>query len=149
MTDIAASLGIEQLKRLDQLNNIRKEVTDGYTAALSKHSKYLQLPKTPDNCFHSFYGYPITVKEGASFTRADIVRFLEKYNIETRAFMGGDLSVQPAYRGENTRTYGTLTNTKLITDNSFFIGCHPHIDQTRRDYVLSVFEKFFKEKKLA
>ena len=52
----------------------------------------------------------------------------EENNIETRAFMGGDLSRQPAFRNEkNVKINGSLKNTMNIFENSFFIGCHPNV----------------------
>ena len=143
MTDLAASLGIEQLKKLDSLNKIRVEITNYFTDRLKKYEEYLQLPMVPENCFHSFYGYVILVKEKTPFSRGDIVRFLEQHKIETRAFMGGNLALQPAYRNENIKIIGDLKNTVKIMNNAFFIGCHPYIDEVQREYVVFTFDKFF------
>jgi len=145
MTDITASLGIEQLKKLDNLNKRRLEVVKQYTENLSKFSDYLILPKIPNNTFHVFYGYVIIVKENEYFNRLDIVRFLEKNNIETRAFMGGNLALQPAYRDQNIKISGDLKNTNYIMNNAFFIGCHPFIPKEGVEYVINIFENFFKK----
>jgi CDP-6-deoxy-D-xylo-4-hexulose-3-dehydrase len=145
MTDIAASLGVEQLKKLDNFNKRRLEITKRYNEGLSKFSDYLILPKIPDNCFHAFYGYVIVVKENEHFNRLDIVRFLEENNIETRCFMGGNLSLQPAYRNENIKISGDLKNTNYILNNAFFIGCHPHISEKGIEHVIKAFENFFKK----
>jgi CDP-6-deoxy-D-xylo-4-hexulose-3-dehydrase len=145
MTDIAASLGIEQLKKLDKLNKRRLQVARRYSENLSKFGDYLILPKIPDNCFHAFYGFVIIVKENSHFNRLDIVRFLEENNIETRGFMGGNLAIQPAYRNENIKISGNLKNTNLILNNAFFIGCHPYISDKQIEHVIKVFEDFFKK----
>ena len=145
MTDIAASLGIEQLKKLDGLNKRRVEIARQYTENLSKFNDYLILPKIPNNCFHSFYGYVIAVKENKFFNRLDLVRFLEENNIETRGFMGGNLAIQPAYRNENIKVSGDLKNTNYILNNVFFIGCHPYISNKGIEHVIKVFEEFFKK----
>jgi CDP-6-deoxy-D-xylo-4-hexulose-3-dehydrase len=145
MTDLTASLGIEQLKKLDSLNNARVEIAEYFTNKLKKYGDYLQLPKVPKNCMHSFYGYLILIKEKAPFLRRDIVRFLEQHKIETRAFMGGNLALQPAYRNENIKVVGDLKNTVKIMNNVFFIGCHPYIDKIQREYVISIFDKFFED----
>jgi CDP-6-deoxy-D-xylo-4-hexulose-3-dehydrase len=143
MTDLTASLGIEQLKKLDSLNKVRIEIAEYFTNRLKKYEDYLQLPKIPENYFHSFYGYPILIKEKAPFSRRDIVRFLEQHKIETRAFMGGNLALQPAYRNKNIKIIGDLKNTIKIMNNAFFIGCHPYIDEVQREYITSIFDKFF------
>jgi CDP-6-deoxy-D-xylo-4-hexulose-3-dehydrase len=143
MTDVTASLGIEQLKKLDLLNAARVEIANYFADRLKKYENFLQLPKIPEKSFHSFYGYPILVKEKAPFLRTDLVRFLEQHKIETRAFMGGNLALQPAYRNENIKIVGDLKNTREILNNAFFIGCHPYIDVVQREYVLSTFNNFF------
>ena len=143
MTDLTASLGIEQLKKLDSLNRVRVEIAKYFTDGLKKYEDYLQLPKIPEDCFHSFYGYVILVKEKAPFLRRDIIRFLEQHKIETRAFMGGNLALQPAYRNGNIKVVGDLKNTVKIMNNVFFIGSHPYIDEVQSEYVISIFDKFF------
>jgi CDP-6-deoxy-D-xylo-4-hexulose-3-dehydrase len=147
MTDIAASLGIEQLKKLDGFNNRRVEIAKKYSENLSKFSDYLILPKVPSDSFHSFYGYVIMVKENGKFNRLDIVTFLEKNSIETRGFMGGNLALQPAYRNENIKISGDLKNTNYILNNAFFIGCHPFISEKGIEHVIKTFENLFKKYK--
>ena len=143
MTDIAASLGIEQLKKLDNFNNKRIEIANIYNSLLNKYSDYLILPKAPKDFYHSSYGYPIVIKSN-KFSRKQLVNHLEKDNIETRAFMGGDLSKQPAYRNENLTISGTLTNTDSLFNNCFFIGCHPFITKDNISTIESSFNNFFK-----
>lgn len=145
MTDIAASLGIEQLKKLGNFNKRRLEIVKRYNKNLSKFGGYLILPKIPDDSFHAFYGYAIIVKENRRFNRLDLVRFLEENGIETRAFMGGNLALQPAYRNENIKVSGDLKNTNYILNNAFFIGCHPFISDKGIEHIIETFEKFFKK----
>ncbi len=145
MTDIHASLGIEQLKKLDDLNNKRINTASKYNEHLSKYEDFIQIPRTPDGFFHSFYGYTLLIKESAPFTRAQLVRFLDDMMIETRAFMGGNLSLQPAYRNSNFRISGNLDVTQAITNRAFFIGCHPRINKEAQDYVLEAFDEFFSQ----
>ena len=135
MTDIAASLGIEQLKKLDRLNDIRVENANKYIKSMIKHNNYLLMPKTPKGYYHSFYGFTILVSKEAPFNRKDIITYLEKHNIETRAFMGGNLNIQPAYRDFGFRVSGELINTNFLTNNAFFIGSHPFLDDEAINFV--------------
>jgi len=145
MTDIAASMGIEQLKKLDSFNNKRAENAEKYCNGLNKYNKYLTMPNTPSGYFHSFYGFTILVVEDAPFNRKDIITYLENRNIETRAFMGGNLSLQPAYRDLGIKVSGNLTITENLTNNAFFIGCHPFLNDTAINHVIESVDKFMKE----
>ena len=142
MTDIAASLGIEQLKKLDEFNNKRVKIAQSYSDELSVYSKWLVLPSTPKGYFNSFYGYPIVIKDEAPFTRKEIVNFLEDNNIETRAFMAGDLSKQPAYVNTNWKKPFEMPNTELLLNNAFFIGCHPFVSSDQKQHIVDTFNQF-------
>ena len=145
MTDIAASLGIEQLKKLDQFNNKRALNAEKFCLGLNKYDKYLTMPNTPNGYFHSFYGFTILVNENAPFNRKDIIIFLESKNIETRAFMGGNLSLQPAYRDLGIKVSGKLSITENLTNNAFFIGCHPFLDDKAINFIIDSFNDFMKK----
>ena len=149
MTDVYASLGIPQVKKLDDLNRQRNEIANFYTEHLRQHSYYLELPVIPEKGEHTFYGYIMTIKEGTGLDRKTIVNYLEDNGIDTRAVMGGNLSKQPFMKGQKFEIQGDLKNANYITDNSFFIGSHPHINQEARQHVVDVFNKFFSEWELS
>ena len=149
MTDVYASLGIPQVSKLDELNRQRNEIANFYTENLRSYSYYLQLPVIPENSEHAFYGYPITINKECGLDRKILVNYLEDNGIDTRAIMGGNLSRQSFMVGEKFEVQGDLKNANYITDNSFFIGVHPHINQEARQYVVDIFHKFFRELELA
>lgn len=143
MTDIAASLGIEQLRKLEAMNENRIATSAYYTERLRRYEEFLQLPTVPAGHVHSFYAYPIVVRRGAPFGRTDLARFLEARRIETRALFGGSLVDQPAYRDLGLRVVGDLPVTRHLRDAVVLIGCHPGIGAAEREYVCDVFEEFF------
>jgi len=143
MTDIEAALGIEQIKKLDALNQARIEIVECYQREFSKYEKFIQLPKVRDNTFHSFYGYPFLIKKDAPFVRSEFVDFLENKNIETRPFFGGCLPDQPGFRNSPHRVFGGLSISRYIRDNCIFIGCHPALKPELVDRVIKVFDEFF------
>ncbi len=146
MTDIAAALGLAQLTKLDKLNQKRIEIVERYQKGLAPYRRYLQLPQVRPNTFHSFYGYPFTVKKDAPFARQELVSFLESRGVETRPFFGGNLPDQPAFRNEPKRIVGKLPVAKFLRDNSIFIGCHPELSSAQVAYLLATFEEFFTAK---
>ncbi len=144
MTDIMASLGVEQIKKLDRLNKKRVAIVGAYNRAFKKYESFLELPKLAKGAFHSYYGYPFVVRKTAPFSRADLVAFLEQRGIETRPFFGGCLPDQPAFRHEPKRVVGSLPVARHLKDRSIFIGCHPALTAAHVKHVAAAFEAFFK-----
>ena len=65
------------------------------------------MPKTPKGIIILSMVLQFLVSEDAPFNRKDIITYLEKNNIETRAFMGGNLNIQPCiYRDFGFRVSG-------------------------------------------
>lgn len=145
MTDIAASLGIEQLKKLDTLNKKRVRIVYEYQRHLKKYDHFIELPTVRKGDFHSFYGYPFLVKKGVPFSRNDLALFLEGRGVETRAFFGGCLPDQPAFRNQPKKVVGKLPVTRHIRDNTIFIGCHPAITREQVLRVKKAFDDFFEQ----
>ncbi len=146
MTDIAASLGIEQLKKLDALNRKRLAIVHRYQKGLAKYRTWLRLPEIRKNTFHSFYGYGLIIEKGAPFTRREFTQFLEARGVETRAFFAGCLPDQPGFRDQPKKIIGKLPVSRWIRDNAIFIGCHPALTKQHVAQVLHAFGDFFKTK---
>lgn len=143
MTDVAASLGIEQIQKLDGLNAARVRTVAAYNRVFEKYEKYLVLPEVALGVFHSYYGYPFAIQKGAPFTRLQFASFLEQKGIETRPFFAGCLPDQPAFRTEPKRVVGSLPVARWLRDSGIFIGCHPALSRTHIAHVVSVFAAFF------
>lgn len=129
MADTPAAFGIEQLKRLDELNSRRTQYARYYWEHLQSLDDTLAFPISLDdpNIVHAFYGFPIAIKPEAALRRSEFANFLESKGIETRAILCGTLPDQPSLRRAPGRTAGDLPVSRWIRDNAFFIGCHPNL----------------------
>lgn len=77
MTDLAASLGIAQLKRADQFRERRQTIARRYTEAFSRLSPYLETPPdAPPDGLHSWHLYIIKLNPGR--LRIDRAAFIEE-----------------------------------------------------------------------
>lgn len=144
--DLQAAMGIVQLERLPGFVKKRKSNFDYVVSSLRPYEKFLQLPEETKNSEACWFAVPLTIREGAPFSRGDIVDFLEKKNIETRPLLGGNILRQPAYRGMKFRS-APLPNTDYFHDNSFYVGCHPGLTQEMLGHVAGSFREFFKRVK--
>jgi len=102
----------------------------------------LLLPNASKDSDPSWFGYVITLKDQAGFTRNDLITFLENNRIETRNLFSGNLLCHPAYQNIPHRISGELINTNIIMNNTFFIGVYPGIDDNRMNHVKDIFDRF-------
>ena len=74
MTDVAAAIGIEQLRKLDRMHRRRSELAERYDAGLN--GLCLRLPVAPwGNMLHAWHLYVVRLDEDAPVTRD---RFIEQ-----------------------------------------------------------------------
>ena len=104
------------------------------------------MPEERDGTTHSYFAYPITIKENAPFLRKDITEFLESKLIETRPIAGGNLTEQPSSKLYDYNVNGDLNNSKTIMKNSFFIGIHTGIKKQQQQYVIDTFNEFISKR---
>jgi CDP-6-deoxy-D-xylo-4-hexulose-3-dehydrase len=142
VTDMQAAIGCAQLRKLEQFITRRRENFRKLTQILKPYEDRLILPRTTENSDPSWFGYVITVKDKAGFTRNDLTTFLEANRIETRNLFSGNLLCHPAYQNIPHRISGDMTNTNFIMNNTFFIGVYSEIDDDRLNYIKTVFDRF-------
>ena len=142
-TDLQAAVGIEQIKKLPAFIEVRKANHAAFHALLGRYVDSFILPSAPPLSEPSWFGYVLTVRLAAAFTRAKLIAFLEdEAKIETRNLFAGNLLRHPAYAGVKHRVSGTLTNTDLITTNTFFLGVHPGLTPEMIRHMLASLQKF-------
>ncbi len=148
LTDMQAAVGVAQLAKLESFIARRKTNFQRIREILQPYADRLLLPHAPPKADPSWFGYVITVREDAGFTRDELTRFLEANRIETRNLFSGNLLRQPAFLDIEHRVVGDLANTDAILERTFFIGVYPGLDDRRLDYVGSAFERFMRGERL-
>jgi CDP-6-deoxy-D-xylo-4-hexulose-3-dehydrase len=142
VTDMQAAIGCAQLAKLDSFIARRRANFDWLMTALRPYEDRLLLPRPTAHSEPSWFGFAMTVRDGAGFTRAELVRFLEANKIETRSLFAGNLLRHPAFAGIPHRVVGGLANTDVVMHNTFFIGVYPGLDVPRLQHMASAFARF-------
>lgn len=144
LTDMQAALGVAQMDKLDGFIEKRKENFNILYNGLKKYEKYLILPSWLKNSDPSWFGFLLTIKEGAPFDRKQIVEHLQSAKIGTRYLFGGNLTKQPYFINNKIkyRIVGNLKNTNLVTQNTFWIGCYPGMSKVMLEYIVGSFSSF-------
>jgi dTDP-4-amino-4,6-dideoxygalactose transaminase len=100
------------------------------------------LPEAAPGSEPCWFGFAITVRPDAGFSRRDLVTYLHARGIDSRQLFGGNLLRQPAYADVAHRVVGGLETTDLIAGGSFWIGCYPGVDRAALEYVAETFAAF-------
>ena len=146
LTDFQAAIGVAQLEKLPGFIEKRKENYKKLHTFLSNYSQYFSLIELSDKEDPCWFGFPITVKENAPFSRNELTGYLEKNKIGTRNVFAGNLLRHPAYLNlKNKRIVGKLTNADIIMKNAFWIGVFPGIDEVRLAYMQTTIKNFLEK----
>ena len=142
ITDMQAACGVAQLRKINSFIEKRKDNFKKISNKLEKFGKYLILPKAQENSDPSWFGFLISVKSDAPFSRNDLVKYLNENKIATRLLFTGNIVKQPYIKGRNYRVIGDLINSDFIMNNTFWIGVYPGINDSMIDYVELIMGQF-------
>lgn len=145
-TEMQGGFGIHQLGRLDDFIQIRRKNARYWTESLEEFAAYFLLHKEREGTKHVWFGYPLTIKPTAPFTRQELVSFLEEKGVETRPIMAGNIAEQPAMRLFPHRIVGDLPNSRLLNRQSFFFGNHQGIREKERETIVKYIKDFTSNK---
>jgi CDP-6-deoxy-D-xylo-4-hexulose-3-dehydrase len=141
--DIQAAIGRQQLRKIDSFVAARRANHERLLAALVPWEQYLILPQPTMHSDPSWFGLLLCVRDGAPFSRGELMQYLERRQIQTRLLFGGNLLRQPAFQNIRHRVVGDLTNSDKIMKDALFVGVYPGLTSAMLDYVQEVFEDFF------
>lgn len=141
-TDFAAALLVSQLQKLDSFVEHRRENWKYLRQELAQFSKYFRFQRPIPGAEPSWFGFAITVKETAPFTRSEFVSYLEEHKIGTRLLFGGNLLKQPAYQHIQHKIFQPLINTDIVMRDTLWIGCYPGITEEMNKYTVDTISKF-------
>ncbi|HET6566576.1 MAG TPA: lipopolysaccharide biosynthesis protein RfbH [Rhodothermales bacterium] len=145
LTDMQAAVGVSQLEKLPAFIAARKRNWRHLRERLAPLEEFFILPEPTEGSDPSWFGFLLTVRPEAPFTRNALVRHLEEHKIGTRLLFGGNLTRQPAYLDMPYRVVGDLTNTDIVMDGSFWVGVYPGLTEPMLDYVVDTFYTFVKQ----
>jgi CDP-4-dehydro-6-deoxyglucose reductase, E1 len=145
LTDMQAAVGVAQLKKLSGFIATRKRNWRILRDGLADLAHFFQLPEPTPHSDPSWFGFLLTVRPDAPFSRHALIQHLESRKIATRLLFGGNLIRQPAYADVHYRLMGTLTHTDMVMNQSFWIGVYPGLTEEMLAYVLTEIRAFCRQ----
>lgn len=142
ITDMQAAVGVGQLERLDDFIAARRMNFAKLTALFKQYEEFFILPEATPRSEPSWFGFPLTLREGAPFSREDLTKHFDAHRIGTRLLFGGNILKQPYFRGRNYRVVGELTNADLVTTSTFWLGVFPGLTDDHFGFINDVVKNF-------
>lgn len=148
-TDLQAAIGIAQLQKLSSFTEARKQNWRFLKDGLAEFTDRFIMPEATANSDPSWFGFLLTVRETAGFTRDQIVCHLEARGIQTRMLFAGNLVKHPCFdemraSGDGFRIVGELVNADRIMRDTFWIGVYPGMTEEKLSYMVETIREFVK-----
>ena len=139
-TEIQATFGIEQIKRLDIMNNNRRENVRKLRRTFMTNSMWenqLAFPKATKDLDPCWFGFPFLVKRKLNMRQ--LTENLFTHGIETRPIISGNIAIQPALKLFNVDlSMGPFVGAQEIHDRGLFVGCHSKLlDDEKVDFLVT------------
>ncbi|HEX3971192.1 MAG TPA: DegT/DnrJ/EryC1/StrS family aminotransferase [Stellaceae bacterium] len=143
-TELQGAMGSVQLPKLDGYVQKRRDNAAWFRRTLGQYGDVMDFQDETPKGLHSWFGFPITIREKAPFKVTELMAALEAAHIETRPIICGNIARQPAMKLFPHRTVGDLKHANVVMDRSFSFGIHQDVDTGAREYIAEQFRTFLK-----
>jgi len=145
--DIQSAMGLEQLKKLDEIHALRRRNYKLLFEIYEKYEKYFILPRPREHSDPSWFAFPLTIRKDAPFTRTQYVDFLEDNKIQTRPYFAGNIMLQPAYSHlmDPQQAKDNFPNATFTLTNTFFHGASAVITPEQIAWIKKVADDFLSQ----
>jgi len=131
MTDVAAAIGLVQLKKLEKFNMRRRKNAEYYDTHLSV--KGLITPAVVQGMHHVYHQYVIRLTDEFPMKRTDFVEYLKVKGIGTAVHYPIPIHHQPVYAHANEP--GSCPVSTSLASSVLSIPVHPLLDQKELAYI--------------
>ena len=141
--EMGSAFGLAQLKKLPRFAKRRRDNFQELLMFFKKWNKFFELPRQTPESRTSWLAFPLTIRSQAPFSRLEIVKFLEKRNIQTRPIFTGNVLRQPAFKRLAVKNLERkYPAAERIMKNSFLVGCHQGLGGRHLAYLKNAFNEF-------
>jgi len=139
LTNLAAAIGIAQLKQVEDWNARRITNAIKYNKAF-KDLNFLQIPYVPKNCRHVFHQYTIRI---SSTDRKKFVKYLAKNGIKSGIYYSIVIYEQPFYKNLGYES-GLCKEAEKAASEVLSLPVHPSLLKIDTDKIIKVIKSYKK-----
>jgi len=137
--EMEGALGIEQLKKLDDIIAQRRENAKYFKSQINDLEGYRFQEETEDS---SWFGFAIILEGKNIGKRSQLVKLLDQNNIDARPVVAGNFVRNKAVEYLDYSVHNTLKNADYIHDEAFFVGNHSKDNKEHVDRLISCLKSF-------
>ncbi len=142
ITDMQAACALAQMDRLDDFIAARKRNFAWLSERLAGCAEQLILPQATPGSDPSWFGFPLTLRDGCGIERVELLRYLDEQRVGTRLLFAGNLTRQPYMQGQEYRVCGELTMTDKVMRDTFWIGLWPGLSEDHLEHAARSLETY-------
>ena len=139
MTNIQASLGINQLKRLDKIVKKKIYIGNYYYKKLSKNKNIYMTPPKLSYSKNIYWVVGILIKN-KKILASKIIKSLNRYGIGARPFFW-PMHEQKIFKRLKIFPKNNYPNSSYLGKYGFYIPSYLRLDNSRMDYIISIINK--------
>ncbi|MFY9387490.1 MAG: lipopolysaccharide biosynthesis protein RfbH [Smithellaceae bacterium] len=150
VTDMQAAIGCAQLEKLPAFIEARKRNWKMLREGLGDLEDIFILPEAAENSDPSWFGFLLTIRDNAAFTREAIVNHLEAAKIQTRMLFSGNIIKHPCFdemrqSKKGYRVAGTLETTDKVMNDTFWVGVYPGLTAPMVEYMIEKIRQYVRK----
>jgi perosamine synthetase len=134
MTELAAAMGVTQLRKLPEFLEKRRQNARILTEQLGSSGK-LALPTEPEGTKHAWYLYTVRLRGANAGRRNKIVEKIRDKNIEAAIYYETPLHLLPLYKEVAGVRKGSLPETERTARQVFSLPIHAGLRSEEMSYV--------------
>lgn len=138
LSDVAASLGISQLSKIESFLASRAKIAQIYDSAFKGESKFRTL-KIPQNIKPTYHLYPILLDSALFKHKKAIFRALLEANL------GVQVHYKPLYKFAPYKNNAPLPNVEDFYNAEISIPCHQKMSEQDAEYVIATLREVLKK----
>lgn len=142
-SEISAAFGLVQLGKLDNNIRVREKAFAAHRAFFAQYEDWFILPEQLPGSRTGWLAFPLTLREGAPFTRRELQIYLEKSDVQTRPVFTGNILRQPAMKNVTCQTSSDgYPAADAVMRGGILLACHHGLDDAQIAYMHETFNKF-------
>ena len=145
MTDIQASIGIHQLKKLEQMQKRREDIANRYNETFENMPEII-LPTVKKHVRHAWHLYPIQINTDLlRIDRSEFIEALKAENVGTSVHFI-PVHLHPYYRDRFGFKKGDFPIAEQVYEHEISLPIYPKMTDTDLEDVISAVKKIVGER---